>query len=450
MKRENIEMPTDALYPFQYEAMDKATMGRVYLGFDPGLGKSRTALEIAQAKNAKRILVICHASGRYVWEREVKKWTNYQVTIVRSVSDLRGSGVLVLTYGLVSQSGSPYAAAVAMGSKYDVTILDEASALKNAGANRTKMIFGKMLPQLGYVVPLSGTPAPNHAGELFPVLKALFPKALIKNNGTYMSQFEFEECFCKVVQKRFGNSTPVRVIEGSKNLGALKERLKPFMLRVRKEDVLKDLPPVRYDIVPVAVDLDMARDLPDLSEFADDEALHAYFSGHVGDRHIMRIRQQLGVCKTGPSVEYIDDFVTNLPPKKKVLVFAHHRSAIEHLMVGLADWSPVSIVGDTTEKERASAITKFLGDPRTRIFVGNIQAAGLGLTLVGPDCDCSDVFFVEASYSVGDNVQAAARVHRIGQSEAVVARFLTAHGTIDDRIQSILARKANDFATLFN
>jgi SWI/SNF-related matrix-associated actin-dependent regulator 1 of chromatin subfamily A len=441
---------TDAPYPFQYDAIDRAALGRIYLGFDPGLGKSRTALEIAMSKDAKRVLVICHASGRYVWEREVKKWTRYPVTIVRSLADLQGSGVKVLTYGQISKSGSTFAATVVKGLPFDVTILDEASALKNAGSNRTQMIFGKMLHNLGYAIPLSGTPAPNHAGELFPVLKALFPAALVKDDGRLMTQFEFEESFCKVAQKRFGNGPSVRVIEGSKNLGALKQRLRPFMLRVRKDEVLKDLPPVRYDVVPIAVDLDMAKGLPDLAEFADDEALRSYFAGHVGDRHIMRIRQQLGVCKTGPSVEYIDDFIANLPAKKKVLVFAHHRSAIEHILTGLADWNPVHIVGETDEKARASAVTRFLGDPRVRVFVGNIQAAGSQLTLVGPNCDCSDVFFVEASYSVGDNVQAAARCHRIGQREAVVARFLTAHGTIDDRIQQILARKAKDFKQLFS
>ena len=95
-------------------------------------------------------------------------------------------------------------------------------------------------------------------------------------------------------------------------------------------------------------------------------------------------------------------------------------------------------------------MNKFLTYPECRIFIGNIAAAGTGLTLVGPQCACSDVIFVEASYSVGDNVQAACRVHRIGQNDAVVARFLTAHGTIDDRIQSILARKAQDFSELFN
>jgi SNF2 family DNA or RNA helicase len=131
-------------------------------------------------------------------------------------------------------------------------------------------------------------------------------------------------------------------------------------------------------------------------------------------------------------------------------MFAHHREVIAHLMTGLADWSPVAVTGGSSTAERALAIDQFLNVGRHRIFVGNIQAAGTALTLVGPKCRCSDVIFVEATYSVGDNVQAACRVHRIGQHDAVVARMLTAHGTIDDRIQDILSRKAADFASLFN
>jgi SNF2 family DNA or RNA helicase len=118
------------------------------------------------------------------------------------------------------------------------------------------------------------------------------------------------------------------------------------------------------------------------------------------------------------------------------LVFAHHKEVINSLFTGLGDWSPVQITGASSPAERTHAIDRFLGNtkPSSRMMIGNIQAAGTGLTLVGPNCDCSDVIFVEASYAVGDNVQAAARVHRIGQRNAVVARFLTAQGTIDDRI----------------
>jgi len=170
------------------------------------------------------------------------------------------------------------------------------------------------------------------------------------------------------------------------------------------------------------------------------------------DEHVLRVRRVLGLIKAQPAVEYIDDFLTNLPEPKKLLVFAHHKEVIQKLAEGLADWSPAIITGASTPAERTLSVDRFLGKTLrpTRLFIGNIAASGTGLTLVGPQCACSDVVFVEASYSVGDNVQAASRVHRIGQHEGVVARYLTAHGTMDDRIQSILARKAKDFEQLFN
>jgi len=449
----------DPMYPFQSAAAADIVAGKqVYLGFDPGLGKSRTALDAAQRRKAKRILVIAPASGRYVWESEARKWAPsmpfHIVSNITNLSMLKRDGIVVVTYGLLSQKDSPFAKIIASGEPFDMTVLDEAAAVKNPGANRTKAILGKMLPKLGYVLPLSGTPAPNHAGELYPILKALWPKALAHTlmPDRTMLQWEFEDAFCRVTSKRFGGGPSIRVIEGSKNLDELRRRLDGFMIRVKKEDVLKDLPSIRYDTVPVEVDISTNSALSGVSfpEGLGDEDMLKYLSGATGDEHIMRLRRILGLAKTKASIEYLDDFMTNLPGDKKILVFAHHKEVISFLVQGLQNWNPVGIVGSSTQAERSNAVMAFLQNPHARIFIGNIQAAGTGLTLVGPKCRCSDVFFVEASYSVGDNVQAAARVHRIGQHEGVVARFLTAHGTIDDRIQSILARKAKDFEQLFN
>ena len=446
---------TEPLYDFQKTAIARIVKGeQVYLGFDPGLGKSRSALEAAQKRGAKRVLVICHASGRYVWDEQIRLWTQYTGIHVLSPKDLKGNGVFIVTYGLISQATSQLASALSREGPakiaWDMTILDEAAALKNPGSNRTKAILGKMLPNLGYVLPLSGTPAPNHAGELYPILKALYPKALINGGGKALAQWEFEDRYCKVVLKKFGFGNPVRVIEGSRNLPELRGRIGDFMLRVRKEMVLKDLPSVRYDVVPIGVDANVAGRLPALPPLATDNEVLAYLSGKHGDEHIMRLRRMLGILKSNPAIDYIDDFLEGLPDGRKILVFAHHKEVVQSLMLGLQNHYPVKIDGGSTSVERTKAVTTFLNDRRCRVFIGNIAAAGTGLTLVGPTCLCSDVFFVEASYSVGDNVQAAARVHRIGQRDAVVARFLTAHGTIDDRIQSILARKAADFGQLFN
>ena len=441
---------TAPLYPFQFDAVRKITGNEpVYLGFDPGLGKSRTALEAAKLRKAKRILVVCPAIGRTVWRVEVGKWSAYDVTVVTSLADLKKEGVLILSYGMVSMADSPFPKAIAKGAEFDMTVLDEAHALKNAGANRTKRILNVMLPKLGTVIPMSGTPAPNHAGELYPILKALHPEAIRGSSGLPLQQWQFEDLFCRVSLKRFGGASQLRVIEGSRNLPELRNRLDGYMLRVRKEEVLKDLPPIRYDLVPVDVGGPHPFGLPPEVQGLSDEDLLKYLAGQT-DEHVMRLRRQLGLVKVPAAIEYIDEFMEGLPGNQKLLVFAHHREVIEKLVTGLANWKPVVVTGMTTTMDRGKAVEAFLTDNRVRIFVGNIQAAGTALTLVGPTCKCSDVIFVEADYSVGNNVQAAARVHRIGQRDAVVARFLTAHGTIDSRIQAILARKAADFKALFD
>jgi SWI/SNF-related matrix-associated actin-dependent regulator 1 of chromatin subfamily A len=446
---------TEPLYTFQKQAADRAAKGeQVYLGFDPGLGKSRTALEIAQRRGAKRVLVICPASGRYVWQSEVLKWGAGKVTVINGTADLgklKNEGIIVVTYGLISKKESPFVSVIMKGAPFDLTVLDEAAAVKNPGSNRTKAILTKMLPKLGYVLPMSGTPAPNNASELYAILRALYPKALDTGSGSILNQWQFEDEFCHVVSKRFGNGPSVRVIQGNRNAPELRRRIASFMIRVRKEEVLKDLPPIRYDVVPLPLPAGTVTAVPVVPDGLSDDDLLKWLSVS-SDEHVMRVRRVLGLVKTQPAIEYIDDFLAFLPEPKKLLVFAHHKEVIAKLAEGLAGWSPAIITGASTPAERTNSVDRFLGRTSrpTRLFIGNIAASGTGLTLVGPTCKCSDVIFVEASYSVGDNVQASARVHRIGQNEAVVARFLTAHGTMDDRIQSILARKAKDFDQLFN
>jgi SWI/SNF-related matrix-associated actin-dependent regulator 1 of chromatin subfamily A len=164
----------------------------------------------------------------------------------------------------------------------------------------------------------------------------------------------------------------------------------------------------------------------------------------------MTLRRMLGLAKLRGATEYIVDMLDNLPEDRKVLVFAHHSDVISALARHFGEYSPAVLVGSTTPREREAAVDKFLMDPRCRVFVGNIQAAGTAITLVGPRCKCSDVVFVESSWTPMDNAQAACRVHRIGQKDGVVARMLSAAGTIDDLINGLLVRKAREFTQLFD
>lgn len=458
---------TPDLYPHQQDAVARLTKGvPTYLGFDMGIGKSRTFIEAANARSAQRVLILCPASAILVWKRELDLWAKgSQVVIARKPEDLVKKRFVIVSHGLLSQRGGALADALANKvAPFDMTCIDEAHAFNASDSLRVKILRkAASTGRLGLAVPLSGTPMKNHAGDLYTLTSVCWPQGLTLVGGKKISRVEFEDMFCVVANRFFGGSPrPVRVIEGSKNLPRLRQLIGPFMLRVRKEEVLKDLPPIKWE--PVQVPLDTTHlsqeDHEKLEKFVlgaldggktdPDVALSALSGRGPSEAHIMTLRRMLGLAKLKGALEYLTDMLDNLTPDRKVLVFAVHADVIAAIENHLAHFGPVVLTGKSTSAERAKAVDTFLTSPACRVFVGNIQAAGTALTLVGPTCKCSDVVFVESSWTPMDNAQAACRVHRIGQRDGVVARMLSAAGTIDDLIESLLARKAEEFSTLFD
>jgi SNF2 family DNA or RNA helicase len=449
------------LFPHQHVGATRlANRQPTYLGFDMGIGKTRTFIEAVKLRNAKRVLVICPMSAVLVWKREIALWDpGATFAVVRTAADLaRPAKYAIVTHGLMSQKQGPVAEALAStpGAFYQMTAIDEAHAF-NAPANNRVNALRRAAPKLGDIVPLSGTPMRNHAGDLYTLLSICWPQGIKMNRMTY------EEQFCKVSHRTFGGSRMIRVIDGSKNLDQLKKLIAPFIVRVRKEDVFQDLPAIIWDTVPVPLDKSMmpgedleklekiitritAAEGPTASLDALTEALRIMGNGVT----LMGLRRMLGIAKLRGATEYIVDMLDNLPPNRKVLVFAHHAHVIASLARHLGEYSPAVLTGQTTPREREEAVDKFLMDNQCRVFIGNIQAAGTAITLVGPQCKCSDVIFVESSWTPKDNAQAACRVHRIGQKDGVVARMLSAAGTVDDLINGLLVRKAREFTHLFD
>jgi len=447
------------LFPHQHQgAMRLAEKVPTYLGFDMGIGKTRTFIEAVQLRNADRVLVICPASAVLVWQREIGLWDQMaDYVVVRTAADLAKDGnYYIVSHGLMSQKNSPVVERLANGLDFDMTAIDEAHGFNSADSNRVKALR-RVASKLGDITPLSGTPMKNHAGDLYTLLSICWPQ------GVKMPRHEYEDKFCRVTHKYFGGSRPIRVVEGSKNLDVLRSLIAPFMFRVRKDEVFKDLPPILWDQVPVPLDQSelTGPDITLLEKIMTEifagqgataglDALTAALQAAGRNTSIMTMRRMLGAAKLRGATEYIVDMLDNLPPDRKVLVFAHHAHVIAALTRHLGEYSPAVLTGSTPPKEREEAVDKFLMDARCRVFVGNIQAAGTAITLVGPKCKCSDVVFVESSWTPMDNAQAACRVHRIGQKDGVVARMLSAAGTIDDLINSLLVRKAREFTMLFD
>ncbi len=447
------------LFPHQHQgAMRIAERQPTYLALDMGTGKTRAFIEAVLLRRARRVLVLCPASAKLVWKREIALWApGATFVIVENAADLnKPAHFFIVSHGLMSQTNGPIPAALVLGQPFELTALDEAHAFNAVDSNRVKALR-RAAPKLGQIVPLSGTPMRNHAGDLYTLLSICWPQ------GMKMARHEFEERFCKVTHKYFGGSRPIRVIEGSKNLDQLKALIAPFYMRVRKEDVLKDLPPILWDQIPVPLDAGylsgedakmlertISSLFADKGSTADLDVLTAALASLDKEVGLMSLRRLLGLSKLRGATEYIIDMLDNLEESRKVLVFAHHADVISSLVKHLGEYSPAVLTGKTNPREREQAVDKFLNDPKCRVFVGNIQAAGTAITLVGPKCKCSDVVFVESSWTPMDNAQAACRVHRIGQKDGVVARMLSASGTIDDLINGLLVRKAREFTQLFD
>jgi SNF2 family DNA or RNA helicase len=447
------------LFPHQHTgAMRIAERVPTYLALDMGIGKTRTFIEAVLVRRARRVLILCPASAKLVWKREIGLWApGATFIVVEKASDLaRPAQFFIVSHGLMSQTNGPIPAALILGTPFDMTAIDEAHAYNAVDTNRVNALR-RAAPKLGDITPLSGTPMRNHAGDLYTLLSICWPQ------GMKMTRADYEERFCKVSHKYFGQSRPIRVVEGSKNLDQLKTLIAPFFMRVRKEDIFQDLPPILWDQIPIPLDKSglTGGDIQLLEKtitslFADKGAtagldvLTTALASLDKSVALMSVRRMLGMAKLRGALEYILDMLDNLPPERKVLVFAHHAEVIALLAQNLAAFSPAVLTGKTSTRDREQAVDKFLTDPKCRVFVGNIQAAGTAITLVGPRCKCSDVVFVESSWTPMDNAQAACRVHRIGQKDGVVARMLSASGTVDDLINSLLVRKAREFTQLFD
>jgi len=427
------------LFPYQVSgAQWLAKAGRGLLADEPGLGKTAQAIAAAAAVGAKKRLVLCPASVVENWRREIKRfdWKGHDEHLwrVESYDMARGRNFEFL-----------------MGIGYDLVICDEAHMLKTRDTKRTQAVFGKKCDGVGgliekakHVFLLTGTPMPNNPSELWPMLRAVMPDALIGlKTGKPVAYWPFAMRYCKMERNYLGHDT----IVGGKNLPELRERMKPFVLRRKKSDVLSELPPIRFDVLPLAGKITIPPDMADEVAAQMREVQKALEDGGVAALkaiapHVATLRRLTGVAKVAPVIEWVKDQLDG--GMGKIVLFAQHREVIENLYQGLAKITGVVIVSGSTT-DRQAAVDMFQNDPLVRVFVGQIQAAGTGITLTA----ASDLVFVESDWVPSSNEQAAMRIHRISQKNACTVRFATIAGSIDEQIQRACARKLEDIRALF-
>lgn len=427
----------------------------VLIGDEMGLGKTIQALGVINADaSIKRVLVICPASLKLNWKREAKKWLTrpFEIGIVSGSDWPRHAEIVICNYDVASKHRERIHAET-----WDMLILDEAHYCKNPKAQRTQAILGKRdrspLREMPAVaarrkIVLTGTPILNRPVEAQAILGYLAPVEF----GNF---FSFAKRYCGAYQGRYGWD-----FTGATNLEELQRRLRStVMIRRLKADVLTELPAKRRQVIELAANgaaaviekeqaawtrhqetLAALREAVELAKVLEDQeayaaAVEALREGQgAAFEEMAVIRHQVALAK----VPYVIEHVASASEEGPVVLFAWHRDVVEALAKGLAERevASVQLVGGMSDEAKQASVDAFQAG-EVPVFIANIKAGGVGITLVRS----SHVVFAELDWVPANMTQAEDRTHRIGQRDAVLVQHLVLEGSLDQVMAEALVKK---------
>jgi SWI/SNF-related matrix-associated actin-dependent regulator 1 of chromatin subfamily A len=447
-------MPLD-IFPYQEEgAAYLAPRTRAGLFDEMGVGKTAQAIRALDLRRVKRGIIICPASLRQNWINEFEKFAVIPRRIVKGESRhdlilwLRGrADTLVVSYELATK----WAPAIhEICEPFDFLICDEFHYLKDPKSQRTKAILGPecdgndgLLQWAVQAWFLTGTALPNDPVDIFPFLKAVGAMPLDLPGFKHRYFFSRQRTYGSAQTPRAAMVDELRNIIGNNSI------------RRTKAQIGVQLPPIFLTTAVVDGDLSeiqqMLREHPGLDkailhmldmDFEGGEAFGQKFE-HMAE-YIATLRRLIGEAKSVPYGHMLIDELNGGLDKR--VVFGIHRKALINVrdMVARAGYGVVLINGDTKEAERVAAVKAFQTDPRCKVFIGNIRAAGVGLTLTA----ANTLDMMESDWTPAGNAQAIMRIHRLGQVRNVTGRFITLAKSLDETVIKVVVRKTQAIAEI--
>lgn len=450
--------------PFPYQnAGAEFLVGKRFalLADEMGLGKTNQAIRGLDRIHAKRALVVCPSVARINWLREFELWSLSKLDchiMTKLTDNPPPTGNVICSFDYATENAAKLSAF-----DWDVLIVDEAHFMKSHEAKRAKAIMGAngVIRKSKRCWLLTGTPAPNHPGELWIMLYTF--------GVTKLNYDAFINRYCVVVPTTYGPKVKAAKTE---RIPELRQLLSQFMLRRLKKDVMKELPPITFGHTNVEAGLVDIEILPSFTQYflptdrraelnaelkRQQDLLSNVFhnmKSHQDDKvialaaisdSVSTLRRYIGLQKCEAAIEII---TRELEAKayNKIVIFAIHRDVIETMRVGLRKFGAVVLYGGTDPAKRQRNIDRFQRNPKCRVFIGNIHAAGTAITLTA----ASNVTFIEQDWVPGNNAQAIMRCHRIGQTEHVHVRFIVLDGTLDAKIGYVVKRKTEQLTQIFD
>jgi len=437
---------------FNYQATGVAyalEKKRLIIGDQPGLGKTAQAIATIVAGNAFPCLVIAPSSLKINWQREWHMWSDKRAMILND--SVKNNFHLYYTSGIcdvfivnyeslkkyfVQSISVPEGAHLRLNhirfkthltNLFKSIIIDESHRVKSTAAQQSKFTKG-IAEDKEFILALSGTPVINKPKDLISQL------GIINQMQAFGGYKKFTERYCAGPKE-------------ASNLRELNYLLKlNCFYRRDKHDVLKELPAKMRQVAMCQINTRKEyKDAEDnlikyLRQYkdADDERVSRALRGEIMVK-IGLLKNISARGKLNDVFDFVDDILAS---GEKLVIFAHLREII--LAISKHYPNSVMITGEVNQMDRQNNVDSFQNNPKTRLIICSIKAAGVGITLTA----ASRVAFVELPWTAADCDQCEDRCHRIGQHDSVTCTYFLGENTIDEEIYKIIQHKRNVAASV--
>ena len=405
---------------------------RFILADDMGLGKTTSTIIAALETGEQKILIICPASLKINWEREIRNYTDRSVYISEGKNFSTEHDFVIVNYDILknfydvkNKDKSPITLA-----NFGLVIIDEAHYIQNGQAQRTKLVnsFVKNVKRLWL---LTGTPMTSRPMNYFNLLQ-LIDSPVAQNWMAYAIRY------CQGYQFNAGKRK-VWNVTGASNLEELRDRTSRQVLRRLKTEVL-DLPDKIISPVYLRLKSRLYEGL--MGEYYDwyENKTDESSSLTVQFSKLMKVRQVIAEEKIKDTIELAENIIEQ---GKKVIIFTNFTDTLHKITEHFGKIA-VSLDGSTSKPARQFAVDQFQENEKIKVFVGNLKAAGVGLTLTAAEA----VIMNDLSFVPSDHSQAEDRAFRYGQKNNVSVYYPIFENTIEGAIYDILIKKKNIFETV--
>lgn len=433
-------------YDFALDAFEKGKA--VALLADMGTGKSMMTIAITGTleadKGVKKMLVVCPKSIVGVWEDEFRKFADYRyaLTVLDGTMDKKRASFNYMQGAALQIIVVNYESCWRLETeitkwKPDLIVCDESSKIKTPSASQSKALH-RLGRQSKYNIILTGTPITGSPLDIFSQYKFLDDSIF----GTSFYLFRNRYAILGGYQNR--------MIVGYRHLDELVEKVHSIAFRIKIEDAV-DLPPFIDETRAITLE----PKAQSLYRMLEQDCYAELANGEVTARNVLTQLLRLAQCTggfirddikgeaqqvSGAKLDALEDIIdTCLDEEKKVVVFARFVPEIEAIaaMLKKKKVGYALIYGATTD--RADQVKKFQEDPDVKVFIGQLQTTGMGLTLTAANV----AVFYSLDFSYANYEQSRARIHRIGQKQKCLYIHLVGKGTVDEKILNALKHKGD-------